>query len=95
MWEPQPLTTLRASKACRRENFTLPFKQKKKNMKMLYIYEVYYNAVLAVRQNILKFVVILFLSFVDSKDRISEAMTTSFHVVSKYNIRNHQRFDAT
>jgi hypothetical protein len=24
MWEPQPLTTLRASKACRRENFTLP-----------------------------------------------------------------------
>jgi hypothetical protein len=24
MWEPQPLTTLRASKACRGENFTLP-----------------------------------------------------------------------
>jgi hypothetical protein len=24
MWEPQPLTTLRASKACRRESFTLP-----------------------------------------------------------------------
>jgi hypothetical protein len=23
MWEPQPLTTLRASKACRGENFTL------------------------------------------------------------------------
>jgi hypothetical protein len=22
MWEPQPLTTLRASKACRGENFT-------------------------------------------------------------------------
>jgi hypothetical protein len=26
MWEPQPLTTLRASKACRGENFTfLPY----------------------------------------------------------------------
>jgi hypothetical protein len=25
MWEPQPLTTLRASKACRRENFTFTF----------------------------------------------------------------------
>jgi hypothetical protein len=25
MWEPQLLTTLRASKACRGENFTLPF----------------------------------------------------------------------
>jgi hypothetical protein len=25
MWEPQPLTALRASKACRGENFTLPF----------------------------------------------------------------------
>jgi hypothetical protein len=25
MWEPQPLTTLRPSKACRGENFTLPF----------------------------------------------------------------------
>jgi hypothetical protein len=24
MWEPQPLTTLRASKACRGENFKLP-----------------------------------------------------------------------
>jgi hypothetical protein len=25
MWEPQPLITLRASKACRRENFTFTF----------------------------------------------------------------------
>jgi hypothetical protein len=25
MWEPQPLTTLRASKACRGENFTFTF----------------------------------------------------------------------
>jgi hypothetical protein len=25
MWEPQPLTTLRASKACRGENFTFYF----------------------------------------------------------------------
>jgi hypothetical protein len=25
MWEPQPLTTLRTSKACRGENFTFTF----------------------------------------------------------------------
>jgi hypothetical protein len=25
MWEPEPLTTLRASKACRGENFTFTF----------------------------------------------------------------------
>jgi hypothetical protein len=32
MWEPQPLTTLRASKACRGENFTFTF---------IYIYTTY------------------------------------------------------
>jgi hypothetical protein len=32
MWEPQPLTTLRASKACRGENFTLLGEMNPKNI---------------------------------------------------------------
>jgi hypothetical protein len=35
MWEPQPLTTLRASKACRGENFTLLEKKHTDTFEML------------------------------------------------------------
>jgi hypothetical protein len=39
MWEPQPLTTLRASKACRGENFTLPFLCFQKGELYLYFFK--------------------------------------------------------
>jgi hypothetical protein len=74
MWEPQPLTTLRAFKACRGENFTLP-----------YLYHTYYNAIADLRN--LEFNVTHAVGFSVSTGRLlATDLNTEISILNHYEV---------